>query len=169
MVLVPQIVDAVKIPVIAAGGIADARGVVAAFALGAEGVQMGTRFIATAECNAHPDFKRRIIESLDTGTIITGRALSPTRTLRNKFAAGVAEMDRRGVTADELLAYIGMGRSRLGQLEGNVDEGELYCGAIAGMVCDIASAGDVVRGIIDGYDRIVVDLRSNRTKNRRLS
>ena len=169
MVLIPQVVDAVKIPVIAAGGIADARGVVAAFALGADGVQMGTRFIATTECNAHPDFKRRIVESLDTGTMITGRALSPTRTLKNEFAAKVAAMDRRGTTADELLAYIGMGRSRMGQLEGDVEEGELYAGAISGMVRDIASAGDVVRGIIEGYDDVAARLKGGRLKGRRLS
>lgn len=159
MVLVPQICDAVEIPVIAAGGIADARGLAAAFALGAEGVQMGTRFIATTECNAHPDFKHRILESLDTGTMITGRALSPTRTLRNKFASKVAGMDRRGTTADELLAFIGMGRSRMGQLEGLVEEGELYCGEISGMISDIVPAGDIIRKIADDYERVVAELR----------
>jgi len=159
MVLVPQIVDAVDIPVIAAGGIADARGLAAAFALGAEGVQMGTRFIATIECNAHPDFKRRILESPDIGTMITGRALSPTRTLRNNFAAKVAEMDRRGTTAEELLAFIGMGRSRMGQLEGNVDEGELYCGAVSGMIRDVVGAGDIIGKMVRDYDRIVAGLR----------
>ena len=159
MVLVPQIADAVEIPVIAAGGIADARGLAAAMALGAEGVQMGTRFIATAECNAHPDFKRRIVESLDTGTMITGRALSPTRTLRNKFAAKVAEMDRRGTTAEELLALIGMGRSRMGQLEGDVENGELYCGEASGMVRNIASAGDIIKEMVEGYNKIVARLR----------
>jgi enoyl-[acyl-carrier protein] reductase II len=159
MVLVPQIADTVDIPVIAAGGIADARGVAAAFALGAEGVQMGTRFIATVECNAHPDFKRRIVESPDTGTMITGRALSPTRTLRNKFAAQVAEMDRHGTTAEELLAYIGMGRSRMGQFDGLVEDGELYCGEISGMIRDVVGAGDVVREIVNDYDRVVAGLR----------
>jgi len=159
MVLVPQIADAVEIPVIAAGGIADARGFAAAMALGAEGVQMGTRFIATTECNAHPDFKRRIIDSNDTDTMITGRALSPTRGLKNKFSAMVAEMDKRGTTADELLALIGLGRSRMGQLEGLVEEGELYCGAISGMIHDIVGAGDVVRSMVQDYDIIVAGLR----------
>jgi enoyl-[acyl-carrier protein] reductase II len=159
MVLVPQIADAVEIPVIAAGGIADGRGMTAAFALGAEGVQMGTRFIATAECNAHPDFKRRIVDSNDAGTMITGRALSPTRTLRNGFAAKVAEMDRRGTTADELLALIGMGRSRMGQFEGLVEEGELYCGEIAGMIRDIIPAGDIIKKIVADYDGVVAGLR----------
>ena len=159
MVLVPQIADVVEIPVIAAGGIADARGLVAAFALGAEGVQMGTRFIATTECNAHPDFKRWIVESLDTGTMITGRVLSPTRTLRNKFAAKVAEMHRRGTTADELLALIGLGRSRMGQLDGLVEEGELYCGAISGMISDVVGASDVVRKMVKDYDGVLAGLR----------
>lgn len=159
MVLVPQIADAVEIPVIAAGGIADARGLTAAFALGAEGVQMGTRFIATAECNAHPDFKRRIIESSDTGTMITGRALSPTRTLRNEFAAKVSALDRHGTTADELLAFIGMGRSRMGQLEGSIEDGELYCGESSGMIRDIAPAGDIIKKIVADYDRVVAGLR----------
>ena len=159
MVLVPQIVDAVDIPVIAAGGIADARGLAAAFALGAEGVQMGTRFIAAAECNAHPDFKRRILESNDTGTMITGRALSPTRTLRNNFAAMVAGLDRHGTTADELLAFIGMGRSRMGQLEGNIDDGELYCGESSGMVRDIVPAGEIIGKMVSDYDRVVAGLR----------
>jgi len=159
MVLVPQIADVVEIPVIAAGGIADARGFAAAMALGAEGVQMGTRFIATAECNAHHDFKRRILESSDTGTMITGRALSPTRMLRNKFAAKVSEMDRRGTTADELLALIGMGRSRMGQLEGDVENGELYCGEASGMVRDVVPAGDIIKKIVADYDRVVASLR----------
>jgi len=159
MVLVPQVADAVDIPVIAAGGIADGRGLAAAFALGAEGVQMGTRFIATAECNAHPAFKRRVVESTDVGTAITGRALSPTRTLRNRFAAKVAELDRHGTTADELLAFIGMGRSRMGQLEGNVEDGELYCGEVSGMIRDIAPAGDIIKEIVAGYDRVVTGLR----------
>jgi enoyl-[acyl-carrier protein] reductase II len=159
MVLVPQIVDAVNIPVVSAGGIADARGLAAAFALGAEGVQMGTRFVATTECNAHRSYKDRIVASNDTGTVITGRALSPTRTLKNEFAAEIAGMDRRGVTADELLAYIGMGRSRMGQVDGLVEEGELYCGEISGMIHDIVPAGDLVRGIVDGYNEIASRLK----------
>jgi len=158
MVLVPQVVDAVNIPVIAAGGIADARGFVAALALGAEGVQMGTRFVATRECLAHPAFKEMIVAATDTGTMITGRKLGPTRGLKNEFTAKILEMDNRGASADELLAFISVGRSRMGQLEGRVQEGEVYCGAIAGMIKEIASAGDVVRSLVQGYDRIVARL-----------
>ena len=159
MVLVPQIADAVEIPVIAAGGIADARGLVAAFALGAEGVQMGTRFIATTECNAHQKFKDRLVATSDIGTTITGRALSPTRGLKNEFSARIADMDRRGTTADELLALIGLGRSRMGQIDGLIEDGELYCGAISGMIRDVVSAGDVVRKMVKDYDGVLAGLR----------
>ncbi len=158
LVLVPQVVDAVSIPVVAAGGIADVRGFVAALALGAEGVQMGTRFVATHECIAHRNFKEGIVAATDTGTMITGRRLTPTRGLKNEFTAKIAELDHRGATPEELLAFIGVGRSRMGQLEGKMDEGEAYCGAIAGMIREIVSAGDVVRSIVEGYDRIVAGL-----------
>jgi len=159
LVLVPQVVSSVSIPVVAAGGIADARGFVAALALGAEGVQMGTRFVATHECVAHQDFKEMIVEATDTGTIITGRRLGPTRGLKNEFTAKVMEMDNRGASAEELQAFIGMARSRMGQVEGKVQEGEVYCGAIAGMINEIVGAGDVVRSIVEGYDRIVASLK----------
>jgi len=159
LVLVPQVVDAVSIPVVAAGGIADARGFIAAMALGAEGVQMGTRFVATHECIAHHDFKDGIVAASDTGTMVTGRRLAPTRGLKNEFLARVAEMERQGATAEELLAFIGFAPSRIGQLEGNLEEGELYCGAIAGMIDEIVSAGDVVRNIAQGYSRVVASLK----------
>jgi enoyl-[acyl-carrier protein] reductase II len=159
MALVPQVADAVGIPVIAAGGIADARGVVAVFALGAEGVQMGTRFVATHECIAPRSVKDAIVAATDTGTMITARNLSPTRGLKNAFSAQVAEMGRRGATADELLAFIGVGRARMALLEGRVEEGEAYAGAVAGMINDVVGAGDVVRGIAADYDKVVRHLQ----------
>lgn len=159
LVLVPQVVDAVSIPVVAAGGIADARGFIAALALGAEGVQMGTRFVATHECVAHQSFKDGIVAATDTGTMVTGRRLAPTRGLKNEFLAKVAELDRQGATAEELLAFIGFAPSRIGQLEGKMEEGELYCGAIAGVINEIVSAGDVVRSIAEGYSRVVTSLK----------
>lgn len=159
LVLVPQLVDAVSIPVVAAGGIADARGFAAAMALGAEGVQMGTRFVATHECVAHRNFKDGIVAATDTGTMVTGRRLAPTRGLKNEFLAIVAEMERQGATAEELFDFIGFAPSRIGQLEGKVEEGELYCGAVAGMIDEIVSAGDVVRNIAEGYSRVVASLK----------
>jgi enoyl-[acyl-carrier protein] reductase II len=159
MVLVPQVADAVSIPVIAAGGIADARGLVAAFALGAEGVQMGTRFLATTECIASRNIKEAIVTAPDTGTRVTARNLSPTRGLKNAFSAQVAEMDKRGATADELLAFIGVGRARMALLEGMVEEGEAYAGAASGVIHDVVSAGDVVRILVEAYGEIVANLK----------
>ncbi|TET40182.1 MAG: enoyl-[acyl-carrier-protein] reductase FabK, partial [Dehalococcoidia bacterium] len=103
MVLVPQVVDAVDIPVVAAGGIADARGFAAALALGAEGVQMGTRFVATHECVAHPNFKEGIVKATDTGTVITGRKLGPARVLKGEFTSKLLELEARGATPEEFL------------------------------------------------------------------
>jgi enoyl-[acyl-carrier protein] reductase II len=157
-VLVPQVVDAVSVPVVAAGGIADARGLVAALALGAEGVQIGTRFVATHECIAHQNFKEEVVKAIDTGTVITGRKLGPTRGLKNDFTAKMLEMESNGASPEEFLVFIGLGRSRSGELDGDVANGELYCGAIAGMVNDIVGAGDVVRSIVEGYDSVVAAL-----------
>ncbi len=158
MVLVPQVVDAVSIPVVAAGGIADARGFVAALALGAEGVQIGTRFVATYECVAHQNFKDGIVKASDTGTVITGRKLGPARVLKGEFASKVLEMDGRGATPEEFLVFIGIARSRTGELDGDMIQGEAYCGAIAGMINEIMSAGDVVRDMVEGYSRVVAGL-----------
>lgn len=153
--LVPQVVDAVQIPVVAAGGIADARGFIAALALGADGVQIGTRFVATRECIAHQKVKEAIINAVDTGTVISGRKLGPTRGLKNEFVDKILEMEGRGATADELLSFIGAGRARLGKLEGDLVNGEAYAGVIAGMIKEIVSAGDVVRSIMEGSEAVL--------------
>lgn len=158
MVLVPQVVDAVAIPVVAAGGIGDARGFVAALALGAEGVQMGTRFVATHECVAHQNFKDGIVKATDTGTVITGRKLGPSRVLKGEFGTKLLEVEARGATPEELLVFIGIARSRTGELDGDMVDGEAYCGAIAGMLKEIVSAGDVVRSIVEGYSEVVAKL-----------
>lgn len=156
--LVPQVVDAVRVPVVAAGGIADARGLVAALALGAEGVQIGTRFVATEECLAHHRFKQEVIKAIDTATVVTMRGVNPIRELKNRFTAKVLEMEKGGASADTLSAFVGDVRLRTGEVEGEVDEGELPCGVIAGMIKEIMHAGDVVRSIVDGYDRVVARL-----------
>jgi enoyl-[acyl-carrier protein] reductase II len=159
LTLVPQVVDAVTIPVVAAGGIADARGVVAALALGADGVQMGTLFVATRECTAHQNFKEAILKASDVDTAITGRKLGPTRILKNEVASKILEMEAAGASAEELLAFIGSSRSRTGQFEGDLANGEAYCGSIAGMIKEIKSVGDIMRNIIDNYERVVTNLR----------
>ncbi len=157
--LVPQVVDAVSIPVVAAGGIADARGVVAALALGADGVQMGTRFVATHECIAHQNFKDAIVKAADTDTVITGRKLGPTRILKNHVATKLLEMEAAGASAEELLAFIGSSRSRKGQFEGDMTNGQAYCGSIAGMIKEIKGAAEVIQSIVDNYESVLARLR----------
>jgi len=158
--LVPQVVDAVTIPVVAAGGIADARGVVAALALGADGVQMGTRFVATHECIAHPNFKQAIIKANDSDTVTTGRKLGPIRILKNEVATKLLEMEATGASVEELATFLGPeSRSRVGQLEGDLVNGEAYCGSIAGMIKEIKSTGEIVRSIVDNYETILASLR----------
>lgn len=157
--LVPQVVDAVTIPVVAAGGIADVRGVVAALALGADGVQMGTRFVATRECIAHQNFKEAIVKASDVDTVITGRKLGPTRILKNEVATKLLEMESAGASVEELLAFIGSSRSRAGQLKGDMANGEAYCGAIAGMIKEIKSVGEVIQSIVDNYETVLASLR----------
>jgi len=159
LTLVPQVADAVSIPVVAAGGIADARGVVAALALGADGVQMGTRFVATRECVAHQNFKDAVVKASDTDTAITGRKLGPTRILKNELATKLLEMEAAGASAEELLAFIGSGRSRTGQFEGDLAKGEAYCGSIAGMIKEIKSVAEVIQDIVDNYDKVLARLR----------
>jgi len=159
MVLVPQVVDAVSKPVVAAGGIADARGFVAALALGAEGVQMGTRFIATHECIAHPNFKQALLQVSDTGTIVTARKLGPARVLKSELTTKLLEMEGKGASTEELLSFIGSGRARAGQLAGDFKEGEAYCGAIAGMIKDIISAEEVIGNIVENVPTVLSRLQ----------
>jgi len=159
MTLVPQVADAISIPVVAAGGIADARGIVAALALGAEGVQMGTRFVATLECAAHQNFKDAVIKASDTDTAITGRKIGPTRILKNEIATKLLEMEAAGASAQELQTFIGGGRSRRGQFEGDLVNGEAYCGSIAGMIKEIKSVAEVINDIVKSYDKVVAELK----------
>ncbi len=163
MTLVPQVVEKLDIPVIAAGGIADSRGFVAALALGAKGVQIGTRFAATHEAIAHPKFKDAILKANDMGTVITGRRFGPTRCVRNKLTEQIIEAENRGASPEELLAFIGIGRSRRASMEGDVEEGTIYCGQIAGLIGDLKNARDVVAEIIEGAGALVKDLGETST------
>jgi enoyl-[acyl-carrier protein] reductase II len=153
--LVPQVADAVSIPVIAAGGIADARGLVAAFALGADGVQLGTRFVAVDENPAHKNYKQAIVDARDTDTVITTRSLVPTRSLKTKFTSTILELERSGATAGDIREFIGYRSNRTAQVEGNLNGGEAYCGASAGLIKDILPAGDVVRQLVEGYEHVL--------------
>jgi enoyl-[acyl-carrier protein] reductase II len=159
-VLVPQIVDAVKIPVVAAGGIADARGLIAAFALGADGVQMGTRFLTTHESYAHPDLKQAILEATDTATVATGRmSIAEARVLKNEFSRQMLEMEATRMSTEELITFIGAGRIRDALVEGDMKDGSALCGAIAGMIKEIMGAGEVLQRLVDGYEAVVSKLK----------
>lgn len=158
MTLVPQVVDSVEIPVIAAGGIADFRGFVAALSLGAKGVQIGTRFAATHEAQGHPNFKKAIVNADPTGTVITGRGFGPTRCVRNKLASQVLDAEKRGASPEEVLKLIGSGRSRRAAQDGEVEEGTIYCGQIAGMIGQLKTAREVITEIIEGAGTLVREL-----------
>lgn len=157
--LIPQVVDTVKIPVIAAGGIADSRGLVAALALGAEGVQMGTSFIATHECLAHPNFKQAVLDAADNSTFITGRGVGlVARTLRNKFVEDFIQVEKSAKSRQEFEEFV-WGRCVLGERQGDIVNGEMMVGAAVGLVKKIVGAGDLVRGLVEGYERELSKLR----------
>lgn len=149
--LVPQVADAVSIPVVAAGGIADGRGMLAALSLGAEGVQIGTRFAATAESSAHETFKRLILEADDASTVLAFRALALTRLIRTPFAARAVEAESGGAGRDDLAALLGAKRERRGMFEGDLGEGAFEAGQVAGLIRDIPGAAAVMQSLIDGY------------------
>jgi len=153
--LIPQVADATSIPVIAAGGIVDARGVVAALSLGAEGVQLGTRFVAVEENIASQEYKKAIVASKDTDTVITCRKLLPTRSLKSEFSRSLLELEESGASADDVREYLGYSRARRGQLEGDLANGEVYCGASAGLIKDIIPAALVVRKLVEGYQEVI--------------
>ena len=153
--LIPQVVDEISIPVIAAGGIADARGMVAAFSLGAEGVQLGTRFIAVNENAAHPNYKQAIVDAKDTDTVITNRRIVPTRCLKTEFTNTLIELERSGATAEDIMNFIGYRSNRTAQVDGNLNGGEAYCGASAGLVKEILPAKDVVRQLVEEYEQVL--------------
>lgn len=145
MCLVPQVVDAVEIPVIAAGGIADGRGIAASFMLGAEGVQLGTRFLAAEECQIHPTYKELVVKAKDTDSIVTGRYTGhPCRNVKTKFSKKLASGEANGSITPDEFEEITLGSLRKAVQDGNLDEGSFLCGAIAGMVDKVEPAKDMI-------------------------
>lgn len=155
MPLIPQIVDAVEIPVVAAGGICDGRGAAAAFMLGAEGVQVGTRFLSAAECNVHENYKEKILKATDISTIVTGKSLGhPVRSLKTPFSRTFAKMESDpNVTPEEVLAF-GGGALRKAVQEGDID-GSYMAGECAGMVNKIEPAAAIIEDIILGAEKVM--------------
>ena len=153
LALIPQVVDAVKIPVAAAGGIADGRGMLAAFALGAEGVQIGTRFAATVESSAHEIYKQKIVDAHDSDTIITYHNILPVLAVKNPFMEQVQKEEiKKGMTRERMMELHAKGRERKGIYEGNWEEGEMEMGQSSGLVHDIIPAGDVVQRMMQEFE-----------------
>jgi enoyl-[acyl-carrier protein] reductase II len=159
--LVPQVVDAVEIPVIAAGGIVDGRGMLAALALGAEGVQMGTRFMCASECMISPRVKQMILKAKDRDTVVTGRSTGhPVRCLGNRFTRELEQREKEGTPPEEI-EKLGAGKLRMAMVEGDIENGSVMSGQVAGAVGKIESASAIIQDVIQGAER-EIELLSQR-------
>jgi enoyl-[acyl-carrier protein] reductase II len=152
MTLIPMICNAVRIPVIAAGGIATGRAMLAALALGAEAVQIGTRFVASEESSAHPSFKEYLLKSGDGDTQLMMKKLVPVRLLKNKFYRDIKQVEDKGASAEELSEMLGHGRARKGMFEGDTEEGELEIGQVAGLIKEILPASQIINEILKEFN-----------------
>ena len=155
MALVPQVVDAVDVPVIAAGGIADSRGMAAAFALGAKAVQMGSRFVVSEECIAHPNYKEMVLKAKDRSTVVTGRSLGhPARVIHNKLTRKYEEMEAAGASK-EALEELGVGSLHRATHDGDVQNGSVMIGEISGMLSDIKPVKKIIEDIVAGLPSVI--------------
>src|SRR5580765_3062365 len=152
MVLVPAVVAAVKIPVIAAGGIVTGRQMLAAMVMGAEGVQMGSRFVASEEASSHMEFKKAVINTQEGDTILTMKQLTPVRVIRNKFFQQIQEAEWQGAKPDEIKAILGRARAKKGMFEGDLDEGELEIGQGSALLKEILPAATIVQKIWQEFE-----------------
>jgi len=150
--LIPMVKESVTIPVIAAGGIANGRGMLAAMVLGADGVQIGSRFAASKESSAHVNFKQKIIDVKDGDTHLTLKELAPVRLIKNKFYQEIQELYKNNPTKQELIGLLGRARAKKGIFEGDLDNGELEIGQIAGIINEISSAKDILEEIISDFE-----------------
>jgi enoyl-[acyl-carrier protein] reductase II len=162
--LIPQLVDSIKIPVIAAGGIVDGRGIAAAFALGAEGVQIGTRFAATVESSAHENYKRKITEAKDNDTVLVLKKIGMARTIKNEISSKIIEAELRGAGTEELKNLLGSKRERLGIFEGNTEEGLLEAGQSSGLIKDILHVDELFLKLISEFNSTIIKLNSSSNK-----
>lgn len=156
--LIPAVADAVQIPVIAAGGICDGRSMAAAFALGAQGVQVGSRFVASIEASAHEAFKQTVIQTPEGGTQLTLKELTPVRLIKNEFYERVQQAYSEGASSEALSALLGRGRAKRGMFEGDLVEGELEIGQVASMLREILPAAEIIERMMDDYRSTVAKL-----------
>lgn len=162
MCLVPMISDAVNIPLIAAGGIASGKGMFAAMVLGADGVQMGSRFVASKECSAHINFKNKVVESEEGETDLTLKELTAVRLMKNSFYDQVQDAYRRNANNEELKRLLGRGRSKKGMFEGDLIEGELEIGQVSAMIKDIMPVSEIISEIIEEFEAVVSETKDFR-------
>lgn len=154
MALIPQVVDAVDVPVIGAGGIGDSRGIMAAFALGASAVQMGSRFVVSEECIAHPNYKNLVLKAKDRSTVVTGRSTGhPVRVLANKMTREYAEMESHNASVEELEKF-GAGRLNLATHKGDVENGSVMIGQISGMFHEIKPVATIIEELVGGISAV---------------
>jgi len=150
--LIPMVKESITIPVIAAGGIGNGRGMLAAMVLGADGVQIGSRFAASKESSAHTNFKQKIIDVKDGDTHLTLKELAPVRLIKNKFYQEIQELYKENPTKEELIGLLGRARAKKGIFEGDLDNGELEIGQIAGIINNISSAKDILEEIVTDFE-----------------
>lgn len=158
MVLIPQVRQSIHIPLIAAGGIGTGNGMLAAFALGAEGIQMGTRFALTQESSASQEFKELCINLKEGDTVLSLKKLSPTRMIKNEFYNAVQSAEDRGASVEEMRELLGRGRSKKGIFEGDLVEGELEIGQVSSLIDNLPTAADVINHIVAEYNIKVEDI-----------
>jgi enoyl-[acyl-carrier protein] reductase II len=158
LVLIPQIVNAVKIPVIAAGGIGTGGTMLAAMALGAEAVQIGSRFVATPESSAHQNFKQAVVDAKDGSTQLSLKKLTPVRLIKNKFWEQIAAAEMGGASAEVLALMLGRARAKKGMFEGDLDDGELEIGQISGYINEIKPAAEIVKEIVKEFNQKMDEL-----------
>ncbi|RNL84931.1 nitronate monooxygenase [Sinomicrobium pectinilyticum] len=158
--LIPMVREKISVPLIAAGGIATGRGMLAAMVLGADGVQIGSRFVASEEASSHANFKQKVVEAREGDTHLTLKELAPVRLLKNKFYTDVQELYSRSPSVEELKGLLGRGRAKKGMFEGDLDEGELEIGQVSGLIHDIKSVSEIVEDIIREFRKVKQELTS---------
>ena len=158
--LIPMVKEKISIPLIAAGGIATGRGMLAAMVLGADAVQIGSRFVATPEASSHQNFKEMVVNAREGDTILTLKELAPVRMLKNKFYEQIQELYSKTPTKDQLIELLGRARAKKGMFEGDLDEGELEIGQISGLISDIKPAAKIVEEIIAEFKSVKKEVAS---------
>ena len=159
MTLIPMVSQAIELPLIAAGGIATGSSMLAARALGADGVQIGSRFVASNEASSHPNFKNEIVKAVEGSTQLTLKEITPVRMLKNQFFQEIVALYEKGADIEELKTALGSGRAKKGMFEGDLKEGELEIGQIAGLINEVLPAAQIIKNLIEEYNQTLKTLK----------